>query len=71
MQNCRIGGSEYPSDIVEKPCHPQRLADLVQFLVRRSHWTLLFENAAGARVTVNELRYREMIFMTVLDDRLV
>lgn len=60
-QNCRIWGSENPRVIVEKPLYPQRVTVWCGLWSGGVIGPYFFENEAGATVTVNGLRYREMI----------
>src|ERR1700712_2636076 len=60
-QNFRIWGSENPRVIVEKPLYPQRVTVWCGLWSSGVIGPYFFENDAGATVTVNGLRYREMI----------
>ena len=60
-QNCRIWGSENPRVIVEKPLHPQRVTVWCGLWSGGVIGPYFFENEVGSTVTVNGLRYREMI----------
>lgn len=60
-QNCRIWGSENPHVIHEKQMHPQRATVWCGFWAGGVIGPFFFENEAGNAVTVNGLRYRNMI----------
>jgi hypothetical protein len=61
-QNCRIWVAENPRVIHEKPLHAQRATVWCGFWAGGVIGPYFFENnAAGNAVTVNEVRYRNMI----------
>jgi hypothetical protein len=60
-QNCRIWGAENPPLIHEKPLHAQRVTVLCGFWAGGVIGPYFFENEAGNAVTVNGVRYRNMI----------
>jgi hypothetical protein len=60
-QNCRIWGAENPRVIHEKPLHAQRAAVWCGFWAGGVIGPYFFENDAGNAVTVNGVRYRNMI----------
>jgi hypothetical protein len=60
-QNCRIWGAENTPLIHENPLHAQRATVLCGFWAGGVIWLYLFENEAGNAVTVNGVRYRNMI----------
>lgn len=60
-QNCRIWGSENPTEMVEQPLHPQRVTVWCGFWAGGVIGPYFFENEAGATVSVNGVRYREML----------
>jgi hypothetical protein len=60
-QNCRIWAAENPPLIHEKPLHAQRATVLCGFGAGGVIWPYFFENEAGNAVTVNVVRYRNMI----------
>ena len=60
-QNCRIWGTENPRVICEKPMHPQRVTAWCGFGAGGVIGPYFLENEAGNAVTVNDIRYRNMI----------
>ena len=60
-QNCRIWGAENPREIQERPLHPQRVTVWCGLWFGGLIGPYFFENEDGNAVTVNGLRYREMI----------
>lgn len=60
-QNCRIWANENPRVIVEKPMHPQRVTVWCGLWAGGIIGPYFFQNEAGQAVTVNGVRYREMI----------
>jgi hypothetical protein len=60
-QNCRIWGAENPRVIHEKPLHAQRATVWCGFWAGGVTGPYFFENEAGNAVTVNSVRYRNMI----------
>jgi hypothetical protein len=60
-QNCRIWGAENPRVIQERPMHPQRVTVWCGFWAGGVIGPHFFENEAGETVTVNGVRYRDMI----------
>jgi hypothetical protein len=60
-QNCRISGAENPPLIHEKPLHAQRATDLCGFWAGGVIGPYFFKNEAGNAITVNGVRYRNMI----------
>lgn len=60
-QNCRVWGSENPRAIVEQPHYPQRVTVWCGFWTGGVIGPYFFANEAGETVTVNGVRYREMI----------
>jgi len=60
-QNCRIWGEENPRIIHEKPMHPKRVTVWCALWSGGVIGPYFFENAAGEAVTVNGVRYREML----------
>ena len=56
-QNCRIWRSENLKMIIEKPLHPQSLTVWSGFWAGGIIGPYLFDNEAGAAVSVNGLRY--------------
>lgn len=60
-QNCRIWANENPQVIVEKPMHPQRVTVWCGLWAGGVIGPYFFENEVGQAVTVNGVRYREMI----------
>ena len=61
MQNCRIEGTENPKIIIEKPLYPQHVTVWCSFWAGLLIGPYVFENEAGAAVSVNGLRYRTMM----------
>jgi hypothetical protein len=60
-QNCRTWGAENPRVIREKPLHVQRATVWGRFWAGGVIGSYFFENEAGNAVTVNGVRYRNMI----------
>ena len=60
-QNCRIWANVNPRVIVEKPMHPQRVTVWCGLWAGGIIGPYFFQNDAGLAVTVNGVRYREMI----------
>jgi len=60
-QNCQIWDAENPRMIHEKPLHAQRATVWCRFWAGRVIGLYFFENEAGNAVTVNGVRYRNMI----------
>src|SRR5215469_12205854 len=60
-QNCRIWANVNPSVIVEKPMHLQRVTVWCGLWAGGFIGPYFFQNDAGQAVTVNGVRYREMI----------
>ena len=60
-QNYRIWGPENPKMIIEKSLYPQRVSILCGIWAGGIIGPYLFENEAGAAVSVNGLCYRTMI----------
>ncbi|CAK1579984.1 unnamed protein product [Parnassius mnemosyne] len=60
-QNCRIWDSENPHAIHEKQMHPQRVTVWCGFWSGGVIGPYFFENEAEIAVTVNGIRYRNMI----------
>lgn len=60
-QNCRIWGMENPRVVQEQPMHAQRVTVWCGFWTGGVIGPYFFENEAGNAVTVNGVRYREMI----------
>ena len=60
-QNCWIWGTESPRVIHEKPLHAQRATVWCGFWAGGVIGPYFFENEAGNAVTVNGVRYRNMI----------
>lgn len=60
-QNCRIWGAENPRVILEKPMHPPRVTVWCAFRADGVIGPYFFQNAAGNALTVNGVRYREML----------
>lgn len=60
-QNCRIWGSENPHAIHEKQMHPQRATVWCGFWSGGVIGPYFFEDEAEIAVTVNGIRYRNMI----------
>jgi len=60
-QNCRIWGTENPQVIQQLSMHPPRVTVWCGFWVGGVIGPYFFENAAGNAVTVNGVRYRDMI----------
>lgn len=60
-QNCRIWGAENPHVIQEQPMHPRRVTVWCGLWAGGVIGPYFFENAAGNVVTVNGVRYRNMI----------
>lgn len=70
-QNCRIWASENPRVVVEKPLHSARVTVWCAFWSGGVIGPYFFENEAGNAVTVNGLRYRDMLtnyFWPIIDD---
>ncbi|KAG8297997.1 hypothetical protein J6590_108292 [Homalodisca vitripennis] len=60
-QNCRIWANENPRVIVEKPMYPERVTVWCGLWAGGVIWPYFFENEVSQAVTVNGVRYREMI----------
>ena len=60
-QNCRIWGTENPQVIQQLPMHSPRVTVWCGFWVGGVIGPYFFENDAGNAVTVNGVRYRDMI----------
>lgn len=60
-QNCRIWGSENPKAIYGLPMYPERVTVWCGFWAGGLIGPYFFENESGKAVTVNGIRYREMI----------
>ena len=60
-QNCRIWGEENPHVIQERSLHPQRVTVWCGLWSGGVIGPYFFENDAGAAITVNGTRYRNMI----------
>lgn len=60
-QNCRIWGSENPHVIQEKPMHPQKCTIWCALWAGGIIGPYFFEDEGGNAVTVNGVRYREML----------
>ena len=60
-QNCRIWGSVNPKMIIEKPLYPQRVTVWCGFWAGGIIGPYSFLNEDGAAVSVNGLRYRNII----------
>ena len=60
-QNCRIWANQNPRVIVEKPMHPQRVTVWCGLWAGGVLGPYFFENDAGEAITVNGVRYREMV----------
>lgn len=70
-QNCRIWGSENPQVVVERPMHPNRVTVWCGFWSGGIIGPYFFENEDGDSVTVNGVRYRDMLtnfLWPLLDD---
>ena len=60
-QNCRIWGDSNPQQIQQLPMHPEKLTVWCGLWSGGIIGPFFFKNGAGATVTVNSVRYREMI----------
>ncbi|KAJ8952393.1 hypothetical protein NQ318_014484, partial [Aromia moschata] len=69
-QNCRIWGSENPHVVKEKPMHPARVSWVLEWFwqVWCGFWSggfiigsYFFQNGVGKSVTINGMRYRDML----------
>lgn len=60
-QNCRIWGPENPYKVQEKELYPQRVTVWCGFWVGGIIGPYFFEDEEGHAVTVNGIRYRQMI----------
>lgn len=60
-QNCRIWSSEQPEEILETPLHPQKVTVWCGLYAGGIIGPYFFKNEAGANVTVNGERYRDML----------
>lgn len=59
--NCRVWGAENPRVILKQPMHPPRVTVWCAFWAGGVIGPYFFENAAGNALTVNGVRYREML----------
>ena len=67
-QNCRIWGTENPQVIQQLPMHSPRVTVWCGFWVGGVIGPYFFENDAGNAITVNGVRYRDMIINFLLKE---